>query len=103
MTKISKTAQSIQAFITECKAHGFDVEVGHTRVTLVSHFQPRCFDSFNLLNRNGSGLLYSFEFTDVEDSHGVGAQVALDTGVIVITGRTSKRFLEALKAELCLG
>jgi len=103
MTKISKTVQSVQAFLSECKAYGFDVEVGHTLIVLTSHFQPKCFDSFNTLNLNGAGILRKFAFTFIDDAHGVGAQAALDSGRIVITGVTSKRFLEALRAELCLG
>ena len=101
--KISKTTQSVQLFIAEAKAYGFEVEVLHSLVSIKSHFQPHCADSFNLLNSNGVRLLSGFQFTDVCESEGAGAQAAMDSGVITLYGRPSKQFFKTLQSELCLG
>ena len=100
MAKISKTAQSVQAFITECKAHGFNIELRTNLIVLVSHFTPNCFDSFNTLNRNGVSLMINAHFRSIDDSNGVGADVALETGKITICGFASDRFFQALTNEL---
>ena len=100
MAKISKTTQSVQAFIAECRAHGFTLELRSNLIVLTSHFQPNCFDSFNLLNLNGVGLMINANFRSIDDSNGVGASVALETGKITLCGFASDRFFQALTSEL---
>ena len=100
MAKLSKTAQLVKAFIAECKAHGFNLELRSNLIVLISHFQPNCFDRFNFLNSHGVRLMLNANFRSINDSNGIGASVALDTGKITICGVGSDRFFKTLKTEL---
>lgn len=103
MAKLNKTTQSVQSFLAECKAYGFHVHTVNTTIVLTSYFQPSDVDTFNLLNQNAVNLMNRFKFKNICESNGLGAQVALDTGVIDTRGQLTDRFIEILNAELCLG